>query len=97
MKQKQKSILRSLKILNLNSRELKLVESVTSKKGFYSEAFLIAGDDKQVVKIESTPLEYWLSTTDPADLKAIDDYKKEYSNSLDLFQALAKKYPNGAF
>ncbi len=85
------------KILNLNSRELKLVESVTSKKGFYSEAFLIAGDDKQVVKIESTPLEYWLSTTDPVDIKALDDVRKEYSSNLDLFRAMAKKYPNGAF
>ena len=35
------------KILNLNEQEIKLVESVNSKKGFYSEAFLIAGDDKQ--------------------------------------------------
>ena len=85
------------KILNLNSRELKLVESVTSKKGFYSEAFLIAGDDKQVVKIESTPLEYWLSTTDPVDLKALDDVSSQYTNNLDLFRAMAKKYPNGAF
>ncbi len=85
------------KVLNLNSREIKLVESVTSKKGFYSEAFLIAGDDKQLVKIESTPLEYWLSTTDPVDLKALDDHRLEYPNNLDLFRMMANKYPNGAF
>lgn len=85
------------KILNLNERELKLVESVNSKKGFYSEAFLIAGDDKQVVKIESSPLEYWLSTTDPVDIKAIEEMKANYSEPLDLFKAMAKKYPNGAF
>lgn len=85
------------KILNLNERELKLVESVNSKKGFYSEAFLIAGDDKQVVKIESTPLEYWLSTTDPVDIKAIEEMKANYSEPLELFKAMAKKYPNGAF
>lgn len=85
------------KILNLNSRELKLVESVTSKKGFYSEAFLIAGDERQVVKIESTPLEYWLSTTDPMDLKALESFRKDYPNNLDLLRAMAKKYPNGAF
>lgn len=85
------------KILNLNERELKLVESVTSKKGFYSEAFLIAGDDKQIVKIESTPLEYWLSTTDPVDLKALDEMKSQFSEPLDLFKKMAEKYPNGAF
>ncbi len=85
------------KILNLNARELKLVESVTSKKGFYSEAFLIAGDDKQVVKIESTPLEYWLSTTDPVDIKAMEEMKSQFLEPLDLFKAMAEKYPNGAF
>ncbi len=85
------------KILNLNERELKLVESVSSKKGFYSEAFLIAGDDKQVVKIESTPLEYWLSTTDPVDLKALDGMKSQFSEPLDLFKKMAEKYPHGAF
>ncbi len=85
------------KILNLNERELKLVESVSSKKGFYSEAFLIAGDDKQIVKIESTPLEYWLSTTDPVDLKALDEMKSHFTQALDLFKKMAEKYPHGAF
>lgn len=85
------------KILNLNERELKLVESVSSKKGYYSEAFLIAGDDKQIVKIESTPLEYWLSTTDPVDLKALDEMKSQFSQPLDLFKKMAEKYPHGAF
>lgn len=85
------------KILNLNERELKLVKSVTSKKGYFSEAFLIAGDHKQVVKIESTPLEYWLSTTDPIDLKALDEMKQKFSSPLDLFNAMAVKYPHGAF
>ena len=85
------------KILNLNVRELKLVESVSFKKGFYSEAFLIAGDDKQIVKIESTPLEYWLSTTDPVDLKVLDEMKSQFSEPLDLFKKMSEKYPHGAF
>lgn len=85
------------KILNLNERELKLVESVTSKKGYFSEAFLIAGDDKQVVLIESTPLEYWLSTTDPIDLKALEEMKENYTDNMELFKFMANKYPNGAF
>ncbi len=86
------------KILRLNERELKLVESLTSKKGFYSEAFLIAGDDKQIVKIESTPLEYWLSTTDPLDLKALEHLALVRPNdpSFELLQEMAMKFPNGA-
>jgi conjugal transfer ATP-binding protein TraC len=86
------------KILRLNEREIKLIESITSKKGFYSEAFLIAGDDKQVVVIESTPLEYWLATTDPADLKALERAQLEFRHlcAMEILQLMAAKYPHGA-
>lgn len=86
------------KILRLNEREIRLVESVTSKKGFYSEAFLIAGDDKQVVTIESSPLEYWLATTDPLDLRAMDRARASHPElgNLALLEKMAALYPNGA-
>lgn len=57
---------------------------------------MISGDDKQVVKIESTPLEYWLSTTDPIDMKKMDELKADYPDTLSLFKYLAEKYPHGA-
>lgn len=86
------------KILRFNEREIRLVESVTSKKGFYSEAFLVAGDDKQVVVIESSPLEYWLATTDPLDLKALEKVRDESPgiSDLELLEKMALLYPNGA-
>ncbi len=88
------------KIMRFNERELKLVESVTSKKGFYSEAFLVAGDDKQVVILESSPLEYWLATTDPMDLRAIAQVivnePELGASGFDLLKEMAKRYPNGA-
>jgi len=85
-------------ILRLNDRELKLIESVGSKKGFYSEAFLIAGDEKQVVVLQSTPLEYWLATTDPTDLKALEKMRFDFpeKSGLELLDAMAEKYPHGA-
>ncbi len=85
-------------LMRFNEREIKLVESVTSKKGFYSEAFLVAGDDKQVVVLESTPLEYWLATTDPMDLRAIERavLKDERLHGLPLLQHMAEAYPHGA-
>ena len=85
-------------ILLLNDRETKLVESVTSKKGYFSEAFLIAGDDKQVVVVESTPLEYWLATTDPQDLKALELTKSQNPEftDLELLEFLAEIRPRGA-
>ena len=83
-------------ILRFNDREIKLVESLTSKKGKYSESFLVAGDEKQVVLIESTPLEYWLSTTDPADLRAFENEKSPGISDLEILKLLSKKFPNGA-
>lgn len=84
--------------LLLNERETRLIESLQSKKGYFSEAFLVAGDEKQVVVVESTPLEYWLSTTDPQDIKAANDSRKEYpeASDLELLEALAVKHPHGA-
>lgn len=86
------------KILRFNEREIRLVESVTSKKGFFSEAFLVAGDDKQVVVIESSPLEYWLATTDPLDLKALEEVREANPaiGEMALLQKMAELFPNGA-
>ncbi len=85
-------------VLQLNEREAKLVESIKSKKGFYSEAFLVAGDDRQVVVIESTPLEYWIATSDPSDLRLINQEKfnNPEATNLEVLQTLAFKFPNGA-
>lgn len=84
--------------LLLNEREANLVESVISKKGYFSEAFLIAGDEKQVVVIESTPLEYWLATTDPQDLKKLGERRLMLPDlsDADLLELLAKEFPHGA-
>ena len=82
----------------LNDREIKLIESVTSKKGFFSEAFLIAGDDRQVVVVQSTPLEYWLATTDPLDLLKLKEMRKQHpeARDLEILESLAADLPFGA-
>lgn len=84
--------------LLLNEREANLVESVISKKGYFSEAFLIAGDEKQVVVIESTPLEYWLATTDPQYLKIMGERRPALPDLSDseLLEILANEFPHGA-
>jgi hypothetical protein len=86
------------KLLRFNEREIRLVESVTSKKGFYSEAFLVAGDDKQVVLLESSPLECWLATTDPMDLRAMERkaLKDPEVTGIMLLEQMALLFPNGA-
>lgn len=84
--------------LQLNDREMQLISSLKSEKGRYSEALLMAEDKRQVVRIESVPLEYWLFTSDPADLGLIGDVKKSNSGltDLDVLRMCALKYPSGA-
>ncbi|HEX7675882.1 MAG TPA: DUF87 domain-containing protein [Bdellovibrio sp.] len=71
-------------VLGLNDREMDLISNLESKKGYFSEAFLIAEDKRQVVRIESVPLEYWLFTTDPADIAYMNELKAKNPNLNDL-------------
>ncbi|MBS1983081.1 MAG: ATP-binding protein [Bdellovibrionales bacterium] len=83
--------------LSLNDNEVALVKSLRQEKGFFSEAFLVANDNHTVAVIESTPLEYWIATTDPKDLAEIDRAEKEYpgESSFERLQRLAQNFPNG--
>ncbi len=84
--------------LQLNDREMELIASLESQKGQFSEAFLMAEDKRQIVRIESTPLEYWLFTTDPMDLKLMNKLRPEITSLSDLefLRLCAEKYPTGA-
>ena len=79
-------------VLQLNPNEMDLVASLSQDRGRYSEAFLMSGDNRSVVVVESTPLEYWLATTDPRDLAVID---REKGEAIDVLKRLAEKYPEG--
>lgn len=70
--------------LKLNEKEIDLIRNLQSVKGEYSEAFLICDDQRQVVRVSATPLEYWLATTDPADIKILKEYKEKYPHLSDL-------------
>ncbi len=98
LKQKGANLENLKEALQLNEREMSLIASLQSEKGKYSEAFLMCEDKRQVVRIEATPLEYWLATTDPKDISLLEQIKKENPNFSE-FEALklaAKNYPNGA-
>lgn len=71
--------------LKLNARELSLIQSLEQKKGFFSEAFLIEGELRQVIRIYPSPVEYWISTSDAKDNKYLNDLK---SSGLDLERAI---------
>ena len=84
-------------VLKLNEQEMSLISSLKQKKGLYSEAFMIANDDRTVIRAMPTPLEYWLATSDRDDNTALEQLRSERPE-LSLNQAiyeLARKYPLG--
>jgi hypothetical protein len=84
--------------LRLNPREMAHVNSLISIKGKYSEAFLMCEDRHQVVRIVASPLEYWIATTDPADLEVVMDLKSKHNelSELEILKLAASQYPQGA-
>ena len=84
-------------VLHLNENEVALVQSLTHEKGVYSETFLSSQDDRSVIVLEATPLEYWIATTDPKDLAAIEADQAEHAESsqVDRLVRLSKRYPQG--
>ena len=84
-------------VLQLNDQEMRLVASLHQERGVYSEAFLMAETERAVVAIESTPLEYWIATTDPRDLAALDARLKNAppAGALSILELLALEYPRG--
>lgn len=97
LKQKGSDRERLKDVLSLNPNEVDLISSLTQERGVYSEAFLMAEDDRSIVLIESTPLEYWLATTDGRDLGKLEEYKKSFSDlsSLKILKKLAADFPKG--
>jgi conjugal transfer ATP-binding protein TraC len=84
-------------VLQLNENEMGLIASLYQERGLYSEAFIMAQDDRAVVAIESTPLEYWIATTDPRDLGKIEEEMKlaPEKKPLEVLRTLSEKYPIG--
>jgi hypothetical protein len=85
--------------LGLNENEVALIQSLHQEKGQYSEAFLVAGQDRRAVTvIAPTPLELWIATTDPRDLTLIEKVRSENPNlsQIEVLQTLAEKFPRGA-
>ncbi|MBI2711755.1 MAG: ATP-binding protein [Bdellovibrio sp.] len=84
-------------VLQLNENEMALIASLHQERGVYSEAFLMAQDQRAVVAIDSTPLEYWIATTDPRDLAKIEaeTLKNPGKNSFSTLLELSNQYPRG--
>jgi len=86
------------KHLGLNENEVQLVAGLRQKIGHFSESYLLSGTEgRSVVMVEPSPIELWLATTNPKDLKVIEDEKKLHpeKSQLEILKGLAKKHPHG--
>lgn len=86
------------KHLGLNDNEVELVNGLKQKQGHYSEAYLLSGPkNRSVISVEPTPLELWIATTNPKDLKLIEEMKLQNSgrSQLEVLKELSQKYPHG--
>ena len=85
-------------VLGINESEVEIIKSLSQKKGFFSEVYLMAGSNHTVAVIEPTPLELWIATTDPRDIAKVDEASAEMKNlsKIEILRHLADKYPNGS-
>jgi len=84
-------------ILKFNDQEMALVSSLRSVKGQFSESFMIANEDRAVIRVIPTALEYWLATSDAKDNALIEEMRQASpEKSLpDIIHDLATRYPFG--
>lgn len=66
------SKLESQKLLNLSESEFRLMETVTTKKGHYSEVFLQAGDAREIFRLIVPRYEQLIYSTDPKEVNLIN-------------------------
>lgn len=87
-----------LAAFGLNENEIQAARELEVRPGSFSEVFIKFDEQGVIAKVEPSPLEYWIATTDPADLaqeKMFRDRNPEASD-LEALEALARQFPSGA-
>ena len=82
----------------LNDRERQVFQSLEMRRGEYTEALLLHGNQHLLIRIVLSPMEYWMATTHPPDLEAERRLSAEHPHRsrLELLRLLAERYPRGA-
>lgn len=81
--------------LKLNSQELSLIQSLSQRKGEFSEGFMIEGDHRQVIRVFPSAVEYWLSTSDAQDNKYLESLTAGGLTLVAAIEKAAQVYPKG--
>jgi hypothetical protein len=79
---------------SLNEAEQDALEHLESRPGELSQLLLQEAGQSIVLNLKPTPLEYWLATSHPTDLKMLRNAKE--TSSWETIQRLAKEFPKGA-
>ena len=82
----------------LPERAAAAFKGLDMKPGHYSDLMLMVGNATNVVRLQATPIAYWLLTTDPKD-KALVERAQEKNPGipkLTILRELAARYPHGA-
>lgn len=83
-------------IFRLNEAEQNLVDSLRTRVGEYSEAFLMTPHGRGVVRLQVPPLHYWLATTDPPDtVERERAFERFDGDEWTALRWLASTYPKG--
>lgn len=80
-----------LEKFGLNPQEVAKVQELRIEKGVFSEIFLKFNEHSRVIKIQPSPVDYWICTTDPVDAqkeKAMREAHKDYTTA-QIIKALA--------
>ena len=88
----------SLEVYGLTARERQVVGNLRSVPGYYSPMLFTYKsrrevDDAVILKIEPSPIEYWICTNNKDDYAIRDEYK--HLSVIEQLKTLASKYPNG--
>lgn len=92
----QKGDIKVLKdTLKLNTQEIRLIQSLEQRKGTFSEGFLMEGESRQVIRIQPSPIEYWISTSDSRDNQFLESKIKKGLSLEEAVTEAASEAPYG--
>ncbi|MBI2062067.1 MAG: TraC family protein [Nitrospirae bacterium] len=100
LKQQAKALEALGKHLHLSENQIRTIQSVHMRKGYYSEAYVMTtfeGATRDgVIRVVPDPVSYWVSTTDGADVQAFHEAVKETGDKVEAIRRLAERFPMGA-
>ena len=83
----------------LNEKEIAIVNSLKTEKGYYSEYFIKFGENSTVIRNEPSSFEYWLYCKSNEDWSVENQINQEYPDKSlkERLEILAERYPHGPY